>query len=179
MADSQVKSEFHGYGRGVGFKAAARAAGFQAKPPQVAVPVGEKPVPKQAVPANEDKLTTLRSYRRARVLCDLCAEKRFRGHKCATTINLQAMQEVWDLFQVEAFPELPDEEQESPLGNRQNSSSWLCPLMHTVGPMADKQFSSKVHSGGCLSQFSSTRAALHLFWLRLSLHSCLSYNAHQ
>lgn len=46
----------------------------------------------------DDKLTILRSYRRARGLCEVCAEKWVRGHKCATTIQLHAMQEVWELF---------------------------------------------------------------------------------
>jgi hypothetical protein len=42
MADSQVKSEFHGHSHGAGFKTADRVAGFQAKPPQGAVPVEDK-----------------------------------------------------------------------------------------------------------------------------------------
>lgn len=40
----------------------------------------------------------LRAYRRARGLCDRCAEKWHRGHTCAATVQLHAIQEVWELF---------------------------------------------------------------------------------
>lgn len=54
------------------------------------------------VPTNvkmvEDKLRALRQYRRACGLCDNCAEKWSRDHKCAATIKLHAMQEVSELF---------------------------------------------------------------------------------
>lgn len=43
-------------------------------------------------------MATLRAYRRARGLCDKCAEKWHRGHTCAATVQLQAIQEVWELF---------------------------------------------------------------------------------
>lgn len=46
----------------------------------------------------EEKMASLRAYRRARGLCELCAEKWVRGHRCSTSIQLHAMQEVWDLF---------------------------------------------------------------------------------
>lgn len=76
---------------------------------------GDKQVIKTQTQAADDKLSALRTYRRARGLCDLCAEKWFRGHKCAPSIPLQAMQEIWDLFQLEALPETQDlEPEESP-----------------------------------------------------------------
>ncbi|CAD6271609.1 unnamed protein product [Miscanthus lutarioriparius] len=86
-------------------------------PPQQAAP-GEKPVLKPTTPqVSEDKFSALRTYRRGRGLCDMCAEKWFRGHKCAATIPLHAMQEIWDLFQLEAvsepeqeFPQAPPEQ---------------------------------------------------------------------
>ncbi|CAN6249028.1 unnamed protein product [Urochloa humidicola] len=64
------------------------------------------PVPedKRSIPPSksvEDKLSALRSYCRAKGLCDRCAEKWHRGHTCAATVQLQAMQEVWELFNVE------------------------------------------------------------------------------
>jgi len=46
----------------------------------------------------EEKMASLRAYRRARGLCERCAEKWVRGHRCSTSIQLHAMQEVWDLF---------------------------------------------------------------------------------
>lgn len=48
-----------------------------------------------------EKLSALRAYRRARGLYDKCAEKWSRDHCCATTVQLQAMEEVWELFNVE------------------------------------------------------------------------------
>lgn len=56
------------------------------------------------VPANaktpEERFRALCAYRRARGLCDNCAEKWSRDHKCATTVRLNAMQEVLELFTI-------------------------------------------------------------------------------
>jgi hypothetical protein len=78
-----------------------------------AVPDGKKPldavrgIPKP--PTVEDKLQTLRSYRKARGLCIRCGERWQPGHKCAPVIQLHALQEVWNLCQ-DAFklPEASD-----------------------------------------------------------------------
>jgi hypothetical protein len=43
---------------------------------------------------DDTKWSSLKKYRRARGLCDRCAEKWSPGHKCASTIQLQAMQEL-------------------------------------------------------------------------------------
>jgi hypothetical protein len=40
------------------------------------------------VPAPDDKIAALRAYRRARGLCQFCAEKWSRGHKCASSVPL-------------------------------------------------------------------------------------------
>jgi hypothetical protein len=50
--------------------------------------------------AIDDKLRDLKEYRRARGLCDRCADKWSYGHKCASTIQLHALQEFWDFFQM-------------------------------------------------------------------------------
>jgi hypothetical protein len=52
------------------------------------------------VPSTDDKFKALRAYRRAKGLCDRCAEKWSKGHTCATSVQLHAMQEVLELFQV-------------------------------------------------------------------------------
>jgi hypothetical protein len=44
------------------------------------------------------RVASLKSYRRARGLYDRCAERWFRGHKCPNTVQLQAIEEVWDLL---------------------------------------------------------------------------------
>jgi hypothetical protein len=46
----------------------------------------------------ENKVVALRDYRRARNLCQYCAEKWVHGHKCTSTVQLQAVQELWELL---------------------------------------------------------------------------------
>jgi hypothetical protein len=46
----------------------------------------------------DDKVRVMRQWRRARGLCDKCAEKWVFGHKCSQTVQLNAVQEVFDLF---------------------------------------------------------------------------------
>jgi hypothetical protein len=48
--------------------------------------------------STDDKLRALKQYRRARGLCDRCAEKWVFGHKCAPTVQLHAIQELWELL---------------------------------------------------------------------------------
>lgn len=45
----------------------------------------------------EDKLKTLRDYRRARGLCIRCGEKWSCDHKCSETVQLHVLQEFWDI----------------------------------------------------------------------------------
>ncbi|KAK3135672.1 hypothetical protein QOZ80_5BG0422000 [Eleusine coracana subsp. coracana] len=51
--------------------------------------------------SSEEKFATLQAYRRARGLCDKCAEKWKYGHKCAPGAQLNAMQEIWELLALE------------------------------------------------------------------------------
>ncbi|CAD6205243.1 unnamed protein product [Miscanthus lutarioriparius] len=114
LGEPSRKNEFHAFDRGASFKGAPRAAMPLPRPPPPQAVPGEKPVAKATPQAPEDKFSALRTYRRALGLCDVCAEKWFRGHKCAAAIPLHAMQEIWDLFQLEAFSESQEPEQESP-----------------------------------------------------------------
>jgi hypothetical protein len=54
----------------------------------------------EAVRANSssDKLRALHQEHRARGLCDRCVEKWSYDHKCASTVQLHAIQELWQLF---------------------------------------------------------------------------------
>lgn len=52
---------------------------------------GEEPTQNSST---DDKLLALRKYRRARGLCERCAERWKHGHKCATTVQLHAMEEI-------------------------------------------------------------------------------------
>lgn len=47
----------------------------------------------------DDKLRALRSYRRARGLCYTCGEKWSREHKCAATVQLHVVEELWDMLE--------------------------------------------------------------------------------
>jgi len=61
------------------------------------VSVDDKHTPdpsKQAV----DRFATLKAYRRARGLCDKCAECWCPGHQCAPTVQLHVVQELMDLI---------------------------------------------------------------------------------
>jgi hypothetical protein len=46
-------------------------------------------------------MAALRAFRRAKHLCVRCAEKWSRDHKCFPTVQLHAVQEVLDLFNLE------------------------------------------------------------------------------
>ncbi|WVZ80007.1 hypothetical protein U9M48_027525 [Paspalum notatum var. saurae] len=67
------------------------------------------------VKATDDKLAALRAFRRAKGLCQRCAEKWSKDHRCPTTVQLDALQEVWDLFQLseESPSEVYEEEMAS------------------------------------------------------------------
>ncbi|CAD6232446.1 unnamed protein product [Miscanthus lutarioriparius] len=109
VAAPAPKLEFHKNDSGSSYRGNLKTAMLLPRPPaqaKAAVPV-QPATPQAATP--EDKLSTLRSFRRVQGLCHRCAEKWFRGHKCAPTIQLKAMQEVWDLFQLEELPESPEE----------------------------------------------------------------------
>lgn len=45
-----------------------------------------------------DKISALKSYRRAQGLCYLCAEKWSPTHKCSGIVQLQAVQELFAMF---------------------------------------------------------------------------------
>lgn len=49
----------------------------------------------------DSKLADLRAYRHAMGLCYNCAEKWSKDHRCSPTVQLHAVQELWELFQLE------------------------------------------------------------------------------
>jgi hypothetical protein len=53
----------------------------------------------------DNKVAALRAYRRAHGLCQYCAEKYSRGHKCAPTVQLQDVHELRGLFSVDSDSE--------------------------------------------------------------------------
>lgn len=49
----------------------------------------------------EDKLDTLKAYRRKNALCFRCGEKWGHNHKCPANISLHVMEELWDALEFE------------------------------------------------------------------------------
>jgi hypothetical protein len=64
--------------------------------------------PTQPAPTIDSKVASLRSYRRASGLCQYCAEKWNKGHKCSPTVQLHAVQEMWELFDHDQSDTDPD-----------------------------------------------------------------------
>ncbi|XP_048528005.1 uncharacterized protein LOC125507475 [Triticum urartu] len=55
-------------------------------------------------PPNDDKLATLRAYRRAKGLCFTCGERWSREHRCAPTVQLHIVEELIEMLQGPAQP---------------------------------------------------------------------------
>lgn len=74
-----------------------------------AVVTDKLPVDSRRMSSSADRVASLKSYRRARGLCDKCAEKWFPGHKCASTVQLHAIEEVFDLLNLDESSEVIQE----------------------------------------------------------------------
>jgi hypothetical protein len=68
----------------------------------------------------DTKVAALCTYQMARGLCKYCAEKYVMGHKCAETVQLHVVQELWDLLQ-------PDNDEES--GSVHSDTETQCHLL--------------------------------------------------
>jgi hypothetical protein len=104
VVNPMTKYEYPRHGTTQGYKPNFR----NARPLQQDKVPDAQAVAAKATPT--DKLSELRQYRHAQGLYDRCAEKWFRGHKCPPTIQLHAMQELWDLLPFEDSIEYPNEE---------------------------------------------------------------------
>jgi hypothetical protein len=72
-----------------------------------------------------DRVASLKSYHRARSLCDRCAEKWFPGHKCASTVQLHAIEEVWDLLAIpESVEDAPDQPEQIMMALSLSPAAW-------------------------------------------------------
>jgi hypothetical protein len=49
----------------------------------------------------EERVAALSTYCMAKGLCKRCGEKWHRGHKCAVAVQLNALQEIWDILEPE------------------------------------------------------------------------------
>jgi hypothetical protein len=59
--------------------------------------------------AVDDKLSALRSYRRAKGMCFTCGENWARDHQCKAAVQLHVVQEMIDFFYAESIPYSYDE----------------------------------------------------------------------
>ncbi|XP_024310364.1 uncharacterized protein LOC112268670 [Brachypodium distachyon] len=119
----------------------------------------------------EEKLKTMRAYRRARGLCFVCGEKWQPGHVCSATVQLHVVQELLDLLHL----------QESESGTVEDHSE-LCVISlaavsgavksNTVrlrGMIRQQEVLMLVDSGSSHSFLSSTLAAQ---WLGIQAVPC-------
>jgi hypothetical protein len=85
-------------------RSASRSVVFLSEPPKFDKPLGSSGCDERRssefirTKLADDKLKALKQYRRARGLCDRCAEKWSYGHKCASMVQLHVMQELWELM---------------------------------------------------------------------------------
>jgi hypothetical protein len=108
----------------------------------------------------DSKAAALHTYRRAMGLCYKCSERWSKDHKCSPTVQLQVVQEMWDLFQL-------DDESLSPTGSSEGSQLFLaisqaaskgCVAPKTVqfsGSIQHIQISLLVDSGSSASFISA------------------------
>ena len=138
-------------------------------------PRGDKPQLQQSVEPGhskhlDEKMAALRAYRRARGLCIKCAEKWSRDHKCPESVQLQVMQELYDLFQLEeeCTDEMVEPQQQSPseqlfmsLSEAAVSGLEVPKMMKFQGQIQGKQVLILVDSGSSHT-FVNTEVAAEL-----------------
>jgi hypothetical protein len=82
------------------------------RPPELVKPVSPNEDKAKGVGKTlpvEDKMQALIAYRMTRGLCNKCGEKWGKGHQCATTVQLNVLQELWELFELDS----DDQQEES------------------------------------------------------------------
>lgn len=89
-------------------KSASFRSGLPLPPPPTRPhPAVEDKRPANKGPSVDDKLSTLRSYRKAQGLCMRCGEKWGPGHRCAPQLQLHVLQEVFNLCEPCLVDEAP------------------------------------------------------------------------
>lgn len=121
MGDSPRRKDFRRPESGFSYKPAPRSPLPLPPPPQQLEKSSPASLPEDKSPS--DKFSALRAYRRARGLCDKCAEKWRPGHKCSPTVQLHVVQELFELFAMQADEGAP--EPDSPVDSG-TSEAHLC-----------------------------------------------------
>ena len=69
------------------------------KQPQFSSPEEKKHVDSLKLQKSEDIISAIKAYRRAKGLCYKCGVKWGPGHKCAPTVDLHVVEELWQMLQ--------------------------------------------------------------------------------
>lgn len=69
----------------------------------------------------EDRVASLKAYRRSKGLCFVCGERWGRDHKCATTVHLHVVHELLEALQSESY----SENDTSPEGTKEQDEGTL------------------------------------------------------
>jgi hypothetical protein len=115
-----------------------------------------------AAPTADSKVASLRAYRHARGLCQYCAEKWSKGHKCAETVQLHVVQELWDMLSVDQ-PESKGEFEDSVdqlmllLSKESMSANTLSKAFRICGQLQGMEMLMLLDSGSSHSFLNSVR----------------------
>ena len=117
-------------------------------------------------PTTDDKVGALKAYRRAQGLCYICADRWAPGHKCAATVQLHAVEEVFAMLSHQSVKEEED------AGSQATSDNLMCLLSHEahqgaestgtirlLGHMQGQDLLMLIDSGSSSSFISSAVAA--------------------
>lgn len=86
---------------------------------------------------SEDKLATLKAFRRANNLCFTCGEKwTGKGHKCPTQVSIHVLQELLDAIHAESDPDSESNDEDSEVAAGQ--------VVMTVQPMTHPVKKSRI-----------------------------------
>lgn len=115
---------------------------------------------------SEDKAATLMNYRKAKGLCYKCGMKWSPGHKCASTVPLHTVEELWQVLCGEDEPEpIPPQSEESSdedfmeisLDAAQGTDS--CTTVRMIGELAGVEAVILIDSGSTNSFVSESLAS--------------------
>jgi hypothetical protein len=111
------------------------------------------------------KVAAMRSYRRAMGLCYKCNEKWAKDHRCSPIVQLHAVQQLWELFQLEddeaEFDTPGSESGEQLLLAISKSTVTGCPALRTMkflGIIQRHEVSILIDSGSSISFISESLA---------------------
>jgi hypothetical protein len=96
---AQLREEAGDLGKKRDYKKPYSGFQHQAPPPSMGVQASSSKEVKQAstTSSTDNKMTALYAYRKAQGLCYKCGMTYSRGHRCADTVQLQMVEELWQM----------------------------------------------------------------------------------